>query len=73
MTLRFTRANGEEIVIYHREHPTRPPLRIRIDTQDDERKRDPIKVEISSNPDYIVLRSELADRDDFDLSYFLEK
>lgn len=73
MTLRFTRANGEEVVIFHRDHPTRPPLRIRIETQDDVTKHDPIKVEITSNPDYIVIRSELADRDDFDLSYFLEK
>lgn len=72
MTLKLTRANGEELVIYHRDHPRRPPLRIRIDSRH-ATKLDPITIEAQSHPDYIVLRSELADRDDFDLNHFLGK
>ena len=73
MTLRLTRASGEEVVIFHRDHPRRPPLRIRIDVQGERAHLDPIHLDVSSNPDYIVVRSELADRDDFDLGYFLER
>lgn len=73
MTLKITRANGEEVVIFHRDHPRRPPLRLRISLRNVDADLDPIQVEVSNNPDYIVVRSELADRDDFDLYRFLEK
>lgn len=72
MTLQFTRADGEEVVIFHRMHPGRPPLRIKIGIRE-ESGVDPIVVEVPSNSDFIVVRSELADREDFDLNHFLEK
>lgn len=72
MTLRITRASGESVVVVYRDRPDSPPLRLRV-SERHEPGFDTILIEVEESNDYIVLRSDLYDRPDFDLTHFLEK
>lgn len=68
----LTRASGESIYIHHLNHPDDEPLKITI------RKRKPdgldeLVLECRGNPDLIVIRDDLYERQDFDLQGFFDE